>query len=76
MIKLVKSETLGNYSWDTSQSGVNSGWGINDWTQSDLKNELNGDYLNSNLTENTTWYNGQNNKKTQAKNLCFIVLFV
>ena len=27
-------------------------------TKADLMNELNGDYLNYNLTENTYWYNG------------------
>jgi len=62
-IKLIRATSLGSYSWDSSASGVNSGYGINDWTGADLKNELNGDYLDSTLTENTTWYNGQNNKK-------------
>lgn len=64
-IKIVREEALsGDYSWDSSSSDVNSGTGINDWTQSDLMNELNGDYLNYNLTENTYWYNGRNNQKT------------
>ena len=63
-IKIVRNEPLGNYSWDTSASNINSGYGINDWTQADLKNELNGDYLNTSLNANTTWYNGYNNQKT------------
>ena len=41
-----------------------SGNGINDWTQADLKNELNGDYLDTTLSENTVWYNGRNDEKT------------
>ena len=64
-IKLIRNDSLGNYSWDSSDSTVNSGWGINDWTQADLMKELNGDYLNNNLTANTYWYNGQNNQKTE-----------
>ena len=60
-IKLVR-EPLGYYSWDTSSSSENSGYGYNDWTQSDIMNELNGDYLNTSLSANKNWYNGQNNR--------------
>ena len=63
-IKLIRATSLGNYSWDSSASGVNSGYGINDWTQADLKNELNEDYLDTTLTTNTMWYNGWKNQKT------------
>ena len=65
-IKLVRSSSIGNYSWDTSDSNINNGYGINDWTQADLMQELNGDYLDTTLTENTTWYNNQNNAKTET----------
>ena len=40
-VKLVRSEKLGNLSWDSSESSVNNGWGVNEWSQSDLKNYLN-----------------------------------
>ena len=63
-IKLVKSNLLGNYSWDTSTSSINQGRGINDWSQADLMSELNGDYLNTNLSSNTMWFNGVNNTQT------------
>ena len=64
-IKLRKRNRLGStYSWDTSSSDSSSGWGEMDWTQADLMYELNGDYLDTTLTENTYWYNGQNNQKT------------
>jgi len=66
-IKLIRGSSLGNYSWDTSTSGVNgatSNYGINDWTQADLKNELNGDYLNTNLNANTMWYNGSSDQQS------------
>ena len=71
-VKLVRKDSLGIYSWDSSLSDSNSngGCGINQWGETgtyegaDLKTELNGDYLNSSLSSNTTWYNGNNNKKT------------
>ena len=53
-IKLVRNESLGSYSWDATG---NNDWGINDWTEADLMNEINGDYLNTTLTSNTKWYN-------------------
>ena len=52
-IKLVRSSVLGYYSWDTGAD-----YGLNEWSQADLMTELNGDYLNTSLTANTTWYNG------------------
>ena len=62
-IKLVRYEKLGNYSWDSSESSKNLGRGFNDWTTSDLKAKLNGDYLEPSKTGTTTWYNGQSNSK-------------
>lgn len=54
-IKLVRNESLGSYSWDATG---NNDYGFNNWTEADLKNELNGDYLNTTLTANkTNWYN-------------------
>ena len=63
-VKLIRNDSLGIYSWDSSASNVNYGHGVNEWSESDIKTELNGDYLNSSLSSNTTWYNGQNNAKT------------
>ena len=40
-VKLVRSESLGSISWDSSASSVNNGWGVNEWSQSALKNYLN-----------------------------------
>ena len=58
-IKLVRNESLGNYSWDAKLNPQTNDYrGINDWTKADLMNELNGDYLDIALTANTTnWYN-------------------
>ena len=72
-IKLVRSSSLGSFSWDTSlisDSYGNNGYGINQWGVSgtypgaDLMRELNGDYLNTSLTSNVYWYNGRNNNQT------------
>ena len=53
-IKLVRNESLGNYSWDATG---NNNYGFNNWTEADLMKELNGDYLDISLTSNTKWYN-------------------
>ena len=57
-VKLVRSESLGNLSWDSSESSVNSGWGVNEWSQSDLKNYLNTMYYGGTTV---TCYGGSNN---------------
>ena len=55
LVKIVRNESLGSYSWDATG---NINYGFNNWTEADLKNELNGDYLNTALTSNkTNWYN-------------------
>ena len=40
-IKLMRNQTIGEYSWDTSASSVNSGNGVNEWSQADLMKLLN-----------------------------------
>ena len=62
-VKLIRNESLGSYSWDTDEN-----FGSSNWTQADLQNELNGDYLNTTLTTNPYWYNGQNNQQTAVYN--------
>ena len=78
LVKIVRNDSLGNYSWDSSESKTNSGYGINEWSQADLMYELNCDgsgstaycrsdieegYLSNLTTGTTTWYNGSNNAK-------------
>lgn len=43
LVKIVRNDTLGSYSWDTSASTINSGKGVNEWSQADLMYELNCD---------------------------------
>ena len=57
LVKIVRDESLGLYSWDSSASSVNSGDGINEWSQADLMTELNTDYIDTSKTSGTTsWY--------------------
>ena len=64
LVKIVRNDSLGSYSWDTSESTKNDGYGVNEWSQADLMTELNTDYINQNPTSTTTlWFNGQNNAK-------------
>ena len=60
-VKLVRSESLGSLSWDSSESSVNEGSGVNEWSTSALKNYLNTMYYGG---ETVTCYNGDNNSTT------------
>ena len=60
-LKIIRDESIGNYSWDSSASTVNSGNGVNDWSKADLMTELNTLYYNS---TSGTCYNGRNNAST------------
>ena len=60
-VKLVRSEKLGNLSWDSSESTINSGRGVNEWSQADLQVYLNKMYYGG---TSVTCYNGQSNKTT------------
>ena len=69
-IKLIRKESIGTFSWDTSESTVNNGKGVNEWSQADLMRELNSigefadtGYLSTSLSTNASWYNGENNAK-------------
>ena len=72
-VKLVRSEKLGNLSWDTSESTINNGNGINQWGEStyedgttyegsDLMQYLNKMYYGGDTT--VTCYNSFNNVTT------------
>ena len=77
LVKIVRNDSLGYYSWDSSSLDTNDGKGINEWSQADLMYELNCDgkstkycrdditegYLSNLTSETTLWYNGQNNAK-------------
>ena len=60
-VKLVRSEKLGDLSWDSSESSVNGGYGVNEWSQADLQVYLNKMYYGG---TSVTCYGGSNNTTT------------
>ena len=73
-IKLIRNESIGNYSWDTSDSTINDGHGVNEWSQADLMKLLNpghesesvGGSLYYNSKSGGKCYSGQNNATTSC----------
>lgn len=69
LVKIIRNDSLGNYSWDSSESSINYGYGINEWSQADLMTELNTDYIDTSKTSGTTtWYNSYALKKEGSYN--------
>ena len=71
-VKLVRKDSLGSLSWDSSESSVNNGWGINQWGEStyedgtsypgsDLMQYLNKMYYGGTIV---TCYGGRSNSTT------------
>ncbi len=44
-IKIIRDKFAKNYSWDSSISGVNNGYGVNEWSISTIEKVLNDEYL-------------------------------
>ena len=69
-VKIVRKDSIGSFSWDSTASTTNSGNGINQWGTSngyegaDIMRELNTDYFKPGVSTNPNWYNGTNNAKT------------
>ena len=60
-VKLVRKDSLGSLSWDSSESSINSGGGVNEWSTSALKNYLNTMYYGG---TSVTCYNARNKQTT------------
>ena len=58
-VKLIRNESLGKLSWDSSESSINEGEGVNEWSTSALKNYLNKMYYGGDTT--VTCYGGTKN---------------
>ncbi len=68
-VKLIRNESIGSYSWDSSESSVNSGWGVNEWSRADIMKLLNPGYESESVGGSLYWddrsgicYHGQNNQ--------------
>ena len=77
-VKLIRASSIGYYSWDASESSVNDGTGVNEWSQADLMKLLNPGYESESVGGSLYWnsgsgtcYNGQNNR-TKACNFTSI----
>ena len=57
-VKLIRSEAMGWYSWDTSDDSVNSGMGVNEWSQADLMKLLNPGYEDESVGGSLYWNSG------------------
>ena len=57
-VKLMRSEAMGWYSWDTSDDSVNSGMGVNEWSQADLMKLLNPGYEDESVGGSLYWNSG------------------
>src|SRR5574344_711501 len=72
-VKLIRNTSIGNYSWDTSASTVNGGYGINEWSQADLMKLLNPGYeSNQDVNNSGTTITGNNSLYwTKGSGTCY-----
>ena len=55
-VKLIRSEAIGGYSWE-SESSVNNGYVVNEWSQADLMKLLNPGYESESVGGSLYWNN-------------------
>ena len=67
MVKIMKNQSIGDYSWDSSASGVNSGKGANEWSQADAMKLLNPGY-ESESVGGSLYYNSKSGTCYSKKN--------
>ena len=54
-VKIMRGSVIGSYSWDSSASGTNSGYGVNEWSQADLMKLLNSGYDSESVGGSLYW---------------------
>ena len=52
LVKIIRADSIGIYSWDSSIQTINYGYGINEWSQADLMKLLNPGYDDNMETNN------------------------
>ena len=67
-IKLIRNESIGKYSWDTSESSVNNGYGVNEWSQADLMKLLNPGYESESVGGSLYYNNSSGNCYSGSNN--------
>ena len=73
LVKIIKDDSIGRYSWDSSDSSTNNGAGVNDWTNADAMKLLNSGYDSEKVGGSLYWnaksgtcYYGKNNAATSC----------
>ncbi len=73
LVKIIRADSLGGYSWDSSASSVNAGQGVNDWTDADAMKLLNPGYDSKSVggslyynAKSGTCYYGRHNATTSC----------
>ncbi len=67
-VKIIRKDSIGNLTWDSSSIDINIGRGINEWSQADLMKLLNPGYENNHSNDsdikfnNSLYWNSQNGK--------------
>ncbi len=67
-VKLIRNESIGAYSWDSSESSANSGFGVNEWSQADLMKLLNPGYESESVGGSLYYNNSSGNCYSDWKN--------
>ena len=55
LIKVIRNDSIGSYSWDQSPENINNGSGINEWSQADLMKLLNPGYESETVGGSLYW---------------------
>ncbi len=56
-LKMIRDKFEKNYSWDSSHSSINNGYGVNEWSQTAIEKVLNNEYLNRTSGSNRCYKN-------------------
>ena len=67
-VKIIRSTSIGKYSWDTSDSSVNFSYGVNEWSQADLMKLLNPGYESESVGGSLYWNNSSGNCYSEENN--------
>ena len=54
-VKIMRGSLIGSYSWDSSADSINSGYGVNEWSQADLMKLLNSGYESESVGGSLYW---------------------
>ena len=72
-VKIMRGSQIGKYSWDSSASGTNTSYAVNEWSQADLMKLLNSGYDSESVGGSLYWnagsgtcYNGKSNSTTSC----------